>query len=92
MCYIPMWAEIYTAKLIETGTYWYWIKFNNWYQDPHSVKSMPKPPLRQVQVEQNVFLTHDPQQSPPSKLHSGIFVSSLQNPFETSDGFSQFPR
>ena len=53
---------------------------------------MPKPPLRQVQIEQNVFLTHDPQQSPPSKLHSGIFISSLQNPFATSDGFSQFFR
>ena len=26
---------------------------------------MPKPPLRQAQLEQKVFLTHDPQQSPP---------------------------
>ena len=62
-----MWAEISTVKLVHIL---YWIKFNNWYQDPHSVKSMPKPPLRQVQVEQNVFFTHGPQQSPPSKLHS----------------------
>ena len=85
-----MWAEISTVKLKETGTYG--IKFNNYHQELHSVKSMPKPPLRQVQIEQNVFLTHDPQQSPPSKLHSGIFVSSLQNPFATSDGFSQFFR
>ena len=53
---------------------------------------MPKPPLRQAQLEQKVFLTHDPQQSPPSKLHSGMFVSSLQYPFATSDGFSQFFR
>ena len=70
-----MWAEISTVKLVHIL---YWIKFNNWYQDPHSVKSMPKPPLRQVQVEQNVFLTHDPQQSPPETNTKLWWSSALE--------------
>ena len=43
----------------------------------------------QVQLVQNSELIHDPQQSPPSKLHSRLFASSLQIPSPIKLGWVQ---
>ena len=44
---------------------------------------------RHVHSEQWLFTIHDPQQSPPSKLHPWIFVSSSQNPSPINDPCEQ---
>ena len=43
------------------------------------------PPSRHRHSEQYCVSTQDPQQSPPSYLHSALFFSSLQNPFPTNE-------
>ena len=43
----------------------------------------------QEQSVQCFVLTQDPQQSPPSKLHSALFVSSLHQPSKTSVSLKQ---
>ena len=49
----------------------------------------PTSDLRHVHCEHWSFTMHSPQQSPPSKLHSGLFVSSWQNPSPIKYPFGQ---
>ena len=44
---------------------------------------------RHTHSVQRLFTIHDPQQSPPSKLHPWLFVSSSQNPLPINNPFEQ---
>lgn len=55
----------------------------------HERSGTGSPPSWHTHSVQSSVLTQAPQQSPPSKLHSALFASSLQSPLSTSEGLGQ---